>query len=73
MEEFGEAFYEFGFSEAGETFEEDVAAGEYAGGDQFDDGFLAEEDLVEGLGEGAEVFGGFFYFGFRGVIHVGKS
>ena len=42
MKEFGETFDEFGFSQPGEAFEEDVATSENAGDDEFDNFFLTE-------------------------------
>lgn len=69
MKEFGESFDEFGFAETRETFEENVAAGENAGDDEFDDFFLSEEDFIERLIEGAEVFSCFCDFRFCSVIH----
>ena len=69
VEEFREALDEFGLAEAGQAFEQDVAAGENAGDDEIDQFLLAEEDLVEAAGERAEVFGGSADFGFGGVFH----
>ena len=47
VEGFGEALDQLGLAEAGQAFEQDVAAGEHAGEDQVDEFLLAEEHLVE--------------------------
>ena len=69
LQELREAFDQFGFAQARQAFEQDVAAGEHAGDDEVDEFLLAEEDLVEPAGQRAEVFGGIGDFRFGGVFH----
>lgn len=69
-EGFGEALDQFRLAEAGQAFEQDMAAGEDSGEDEVDQFFLAEEDLVERRGQGAHVFAGGADFGFGGVFHA---
>ena len=70
-EEAAEGAHEFGFAQAGQAFEEEVAAGEHAGEHVFDEGLLSEEDLAEVVADPVEgVAGGVeFVFGDGGVGH----
>ena len=69
MEDPGETLDEFGFPEAGKTFEKNVATRKNSGEDQLDEFLLTEENLVQGIGEGPDVLAGIGDFGFRGVLH----
>src|SRR5690606_24929471 len=65
LQRLGERFYQLRFSEAGQSFEENMAAGENAGEHVLDERFLSEDDVVEGFLEAFEraIDGGYFLFG----------
>jgi hypothetical protein len=68
-----QAFDEFGFAEAWEAFEENVAAGEEAGEDVFDESVLAEQDAAKGLAEEVDLGGCLGGFGVgEGMVHGGN-
>ncbi len=67
-----DGFGEGGFAGSGEVFEEDVAAGEHAGEDFADGGFLAVYDLADGVFQFESQFG-FFCHVWKNVRDCGRG
>jgi hypothetical protein len=72
-EGFGETFDEFGFAEAWEALEEEVAAGEETSEGEADQFFFAEEDGFEGATQPRQRFCGGGDIGFARIVGTGGA
>lgn len=58
VQRLGKPLDQFRFAQSGQALQQDVAAGQNAGEDEFNEIFLAEQNLVHGGGQGVKLLHG---------------
>ena len=70
VQRLGKPLDQFRFAQSGQALQQDMAAGQHAGEDKFNEIFLAEQNLVHGGGQGVKLLHGSAEL-FRGEREVG--